>query len=644
MKRNSGVAVRSKALSVFGAQFSRSLLVIGIVAAFCAAMLAGFLAMERSDARDEASRSFQDSVSMADRYLDQLKYTLAEISMNTSMYPVVDGKLTNNFDYTKIIEAMRTSVFVRKQNEFAPYLDAIFIVLPERCDSIVDSSGTYRRDTFFTTQYKNSIYNDEFWLDEMQKEFVFKMYPSSKFDSVRNVALSEKNLTPIAYKLPANNNFIFVGLLDMNGILNSLTGGAAHNVAVFDQVGNLLLAPNSKCNFTSEFSMDGKAVKRAQGGYLFRVESPLNGLVYYRWVSNGDLFSAIDRIGVLFALLLIAATALAIFLAFIFARRDDRAVQRIGDALRGGGFDDDEELRALPSANLRFVQGGVDSLLARNDAYYKEITQKDSLLKAVFLQSRMRDIYVSIDDVENQLSISQNYVLLCFRVNFKEQFHQNIQEEQGKITFFLKQLIELYLSNAKLEATTFQIESDQIVSVVSLDQVEYEKIPGILDNIVLKLNNEGEYVFFTIVVSEPHENIAELKPLYDHLYAISKYAPPGDGDPGAARGRGQARRGSVLLQRRADGKALRHAPQRVCGGLCAVLRRNFGLQCKERGQRLRPVSAVYRGGQLRGQAGQPPVSHHAGHPQHRRGLQPAGQGSFTPPVPGSLRGADREDR
>ncbi|MEG2569999.1 MAG: AraC family transcriptional regulator, partial [Clostridia bacterium] len=179
---------------------------------------------------------------------------------------------------------------------------------------------------------------------------------------------------------------------------------------------------------------------------------------------------------------------------------------------------------ALPTNSAEYIQNSVTALIEQNENYAASISEKDSLLRAIFLQSRMRDIYVSIEDVENQIDISQTYVMLYMRVHYKEEFYQSIQEEQGKSTFFLKQLIELYLGTAKMSATTFQIENDQIVSIISTS--DEQEVMDSVHTMIKKLDNESDYVFFTIVVSHLHDDVGALKANFDKMSEIARYAKP----------------------------------------------------------------------------------------------------------------------
>ncbi len=217
---------------------------------------------------------------------------------------------------------------------------------------------------------------------------------------------------------------------------------------------------------------------------------------------------------VIFTLLAVIAS---FFVAFSFTKRISSSISALADRLDGDPQADATLLSYIDAESARIIE--------QNTSYSSAINEKDSLLKGIFLQSRMRDIYVSLDDVEAQLSDSKPFVMVYFRVHYKDAFFQTIREDPSKSTFFLKQLIELYFSSEDRESSTFQVENDQIVSMISAE----DGADGVMDMVnaaVKKLENESDYVFFTIVISKLHNDSSALKSHFDQLSRLSRYAMP----------------------------------------------------------------------------------------------------------------------
>lgn len=467
--------------------------------------------------------SFSKSVDTIDRYFNQMKYTFAEVSMDSSMYAVTERKPIQSYEHTQMVETMRTCVFARSQNEFAPYIETLFIVTPLTNQVIIESTGTYLRDSFFSQHYINPLYNDGFWQGEMQKDFVFKTYPVDEYTSVRNAVVSNRMLTPVAYKHPANNNFIMVSLVDICKMLTDIFGENKPDIIIYNNEGEIVYPKTPKFDAGALGFSEQTNSAKAKDGYVLKRATAVNGLVYYGYYPSSGLLYKVENSRVIFLLAYLLTLAIAISLAALFAASFNRPVKQIIDEINNNNLFKEKIGSDLKS--LRFIKDSIRFLISQNTDYLSDINKKDSILKSIFLQSRMRDIYVSIDDVESQINISGSFAIIYMRVNYKDTFYSYLQEESGKATFFLKQLIELYLENIDIEATTFQIENDQIVSVLNVEP-DFEGIGELVRSIVSKLENESEYAFFTVVASDVHDDISGIKSIYDRMYELSKYAKP----------------------------------------------------------------------------------------------------------------------
>ncbi len=172
-----------------------------------------------------------------------------------------------------------------------------------------------------------------------------------------------------------------------------------------------------------------------------------------------------------------------------------------------------------------YIKNSVDTLTEKISGFNRIVNEKDSLLKGIFIQSRMRDVYVSLDDVEKSIDNSLSYVMILIRVHYKDEFFTGSNDDPSKATFFLKQLIELYFSSEENEAITFQVENDKIVSIINVN-TEAAHIIEMISSAVKKLENESDYVFFTFVVSKLNDSSVTLKENFDKLSRLSRYAMP----------------------------------------------------------------------------------------------------------------------
>ncbi|MBR5479283.1 MAG: helix-turn-helix domain-containing protein [Clostridia bacterium] len=235
-------------------------------------------------------------------------------------------------------------------------------------------------------------------------------------------------------------------------------------------------------------------------------------------VSLHFIAPTIAPVATVFCVLL--SLAASVYVAYTKSKKLANSVSALAEQ-----FPNDSE---IPDGTTLFtyINDKSSKVIEQNEMYSTTISEKDSLLKGIFLQSRMRDIYVSLDDVEAQLNDSPPFMMVYFRIHYKDTFFETIQEEPSKSTFFLKQLIELYFTHDGFESSTFQVENDQIVSIINAETSSQDAVVEMVNSAVKKLENESEYVFFTVVVSNLHDDSTALKAQFDRLSRLARYAKP----------------------------------------------------------------------------------------------------------------------
>ncbi len=471
----------------------------------------------------QSQQQFDTSVSALDHYLDQLKYTYAEIVSDPSFLSVVDGSCGANYNYASVVKTMRTIAYGRKQNEFIPYLDSLYLLMPTSNPIVVGSEGTCERADFFASHFRSEQYPEEFWSSEMAKDFTFQLYVPAAFHAADGAAAGAV-LMPIAYKLPANKNFLLLSTFNLNSAVNDLLPAQAGQLVITNQNGVLYSSDPVDDALITTIENANDPVTLNADRYIYRRDSSLGTLCYYYIIPSSAVFSPANRLIWTMFLVGVLVTLLSVLFAVFASRRVCKDACRITQKLSDCVVCEEGEDAAFSGYLFDYLDAGISALVEKNRGYAGMISEKDSLLRTVFLQSRVRDIYVSIEDAEKQLSIAQAYVMIYMRVHYKDAFYESIQEEQGKATFFLKQLIELYFSATKDDCVTFQIETDQIVSIINT--AARDEVMNLAQAAIKKLENESDYVFFTVVISDVHQDVSALKTNFDHLAELSKYALP----------------------------------------------------------------------------------------------------------------------
>ncbi len=464
---------------------------------------------------EKMETEFQHGAKDVSKMLSQMKYSMSELSVKfAGANEFASGTY---IDKNTMRADMRSVLVDRRQNEFSKYLTTVFVIDGKREGYVYELTGTFANDVFFSQYFVSETYTNDFWRGQIDNSDSFVIYPSYVFATAKEAKRIDVELIPVTYKPQDGSGYIIVALLDAASI-ESEYGFSA----LFDDEGKMLYTSKEAKNIDKNVLLSGKAGVRE--GNLFKyIDEQNGGLQIIGFVSSTEINSAAGSAGLVgglvYAVFLLASLGVAVYASLRYSLK----IKAVSD-----------ELVKHPAVLSKY-ETGIQSIVDINDAIKLVLTHdlkasaegsgKDSVLDALFLQSRVRDVYVGVEHMEEKVSVSNSFYMIYFRVNYKRDFENYIDHDAGKATFFLMQLIEMYLETWGIRATTFQVENNGIVSVFDAEEELFEE-KDIVDSIVAKLANESEYAFFTVAVSDVCNDIEKLKKVYDNLIDLSKYGKP----------------------------------------------------------------------------------------------------------------------
>ncbi len=459
---------------------------------------------------------FNNNSKNVQRNISSIRYSMAELAV----------KIASNreFEYGTYLEDntlradMRAILVDRRQAEFSKFLLTAFIVDLNKEGYVYELTGTYPADVFFNQLYVNGTYQNEYWRSAASNGSSFRICPSSEFSAVMDIKRSDVNVLPVSYKPQANSQFVIVALFDADAMAKELGFSA-----ILSESGEVIFNNGEMPEGFETY--DKNSHKKLGGNYIFRFTDEQNQNLQIFGEVRGKDVNAVSGNGFRRVfIILISAVVFAVLGGAAAARKYSSEMKMICSVLEenngvrnhiGKKIENEEQI--LDS--VKFLASGTSRTIsdAGNGA---------SLLDSMFLQSKMRDVYVGIDDIEEKVAVSRSFYMIYLRVNYREEFEHYIGKDLGKATFFLKQLIEMHLESIGVDATTFQIENNGIVSVFRDECPDDEVKREITSGILARLENESEYAYFTVVVSDTYKGIENIKSVYDGLIDLARYAKP----------------------------------------------------------------------------------------------------------------------
>lgn len=449
------------------------------------------------------------------RTISQIKYAMLEVSVKLAAdRQFEDGTYLED---NGLRADMRAVLVDRRQNEFSKFLSTAFIVDTLKPGYVYELTGTFTTDVFFNQYYVSEIYTNDFWVSQMSAGEAFNIFPAHTFSTAREAKRVDATLLPVAYKPQDASRYIIVTMLDMTAMAEhfGISG-------MLSKDGEALYVSDATAGINEKDILSSEVKTRS--GYILKFLDNQNGDVeIFKVISLPEMRSEKGNAGFVAVIIFFAFFLIAVLVSVIISFKWSLRASAIA-----------EEISKNSGVKAQFENGinsfgemyeGVKLITSHDIRNAIETNNKESVLDSLFLQSRMRDVYVGIDDIEETVDISRSFFMIYLRVNYKEEFDKYIGKDSGKATFFLKQLIEMYLETWGIKATTFQIENNGIVSVFDTNE-GFSGEKDIVESIISKLSNESEYAFFTVAVSNIYNGIENIKNVYDVLIDISKYGKP----------------------------------------------------------------------------------------------------------------------
>ena len=456
----------------------------------------------------------------------------------------VDAQMQNLINELEMItNKIKNDIFLRLFNEFYTFFNGAY-VSPYTYKLMDDELNTIKvnekyiiemfiiikspeklampNEMLFNIFYTNNEYTKEFWLKEMEDKFTFRFYQSKYFQDISNFAFSsEKYLMPIAFKHNINSKFIMVALIDVGKLLNLTKSDFTDDLYIYTNDG-LLLYPESidrevREHFLQEEQLEQSYIK-LDDGYMFVHEDRDNQLTYYKFYSNTPVKQQIKEASIVIQVIVLISILISAFLAFYIVKRFNNPVKQIVELIK----QQEKERETEISSDFKSIAKNIKGIIEKSNTYEEDINKKDSLLKSFSFKVKMFDIFEGTSSEIDELSKFNDYIIIYFKLHFKAMFYEQIFESEGKGTFFLRELIEIYTGNCFKESVTFQAGSDQIVCVANIES-SFKEAVACVEQIAKRLEPEEEFVFFTIACTGRYRNVSEIKNAYSKALEIVEY-------------------------------------------------------------------------------------------------------------------------
>ncbi len=460
---------------------------------------------------NNTNERFNNVFKSFDQYFDLLQKTAIRLYLEKDIQSILNKKTISNYDVYTVYKILNNY-----SNDF-PYVST-FYLFTQKTDFIITPHATYNKDSFFNTFYYNTMYTEDFWLWEGKKNFNYRLYPAMDFIYYASPGKARSYyLMPIVFK-GANNGGIIVALIDIVSLANDIDSSFMKDFYIVDYDNTLLYTNASSADFSGLSEDLNSSFKKVDQGYLFSLKSNKKGIKYYKLIPNDEIKRELRKTNLIFVLFIIISIIISLIISIYMVIKFNNPVKQIAALIDQGENDNIKNA----GVNLYDIQNHVQKMVSENIYYAEKINERDSMLKNFLYQSKIKNIYSDINQIIDEAVVRSDYAIIYFKVHYRDRYFQEVSSQSCVGTFYLKELIELYIENSFDGSITFHTEKDQIISIVNVD-TKSQNIRQKSEDILDKLKSEDEYLFLTVVISNVYKDISKLSDAYYRTIELSKY-------------------------------------------------------------------------------------------------------------------------
>jgi YesN/AraC family two-component response regulator len=409
----------------------------------------------------------------------------------------------DNFDYYLAYTLMEDiQQFV---NNSALYLDNLIIVFKDSSFALEKSRGSDAR-TMFSRYFLSDDYSFEYWMDEFNRSEHMRIGASSVFAEVGwdKKKINPKTLIPIIVKNKQNPNFYMIALADARRMHADFHRSFNESFYVIDKAGRPYFAssPAESPDFPV-FRDDHGFVKVGSTYYFYKKGK--SGLTYVNLVPDRHIHSQM-KWNLSFVLMLAFSVVLSVIASFLFSYLLNEPVKKFIDDIQK------LNLRFPRSSRIKefnIIQERLSQIVKANRDIHQDLMQKKSLLRYYAYMNKLKNIRFHLSDLNDLIVSDKPFTLILFRLTYKPQLMDSLGVEEDRATSFIREYVDLAVSMHHQESLTFQMENDQILSIVFPQQGDSEDMSESLAAIKQTLDLEKDYCFLTIAVCSRSKHFNE---------------------------------------------------------------------------------------------------------------------------------------
>jgi len=438
-----------------------------------------------------------------DNLLMELQNTTLLLSSDSNLYDIFysENKLDINDSY-KIASMTSTLLKFRTTKKL---IDSVYII-HKSSNEVLDTSGTYTMENFFTKSFKYSNYDENFWMNYNIKTNFYQLLKPSllknenyEFPQTRMVIpFVTSNITSIKSK---NMFVINISVNELSKLLDKYKLIPSSKMCIIDKDGTLIASNDTSINNEITTNKDFLSKLSKSSNNIFEYDlmgsktlvinfnsssAKFNGFTYIAFIPFDDFYNQIVSVKKLAYIILFSGIFLSVIIAYFSSKRIYKPINNIVEFLSK----ENSETAIENISEVDYIDNQIKKILASETSLKRDLSIVMPLASEQYLIKILTNSHSLLDDnIKNFIhdnNFNFKYPAFCViiaELKFTEKYFNNYSSEEY---LSLIKCLSKIISNIALEKyLTYVLSLSKNTLCVLVNLPEDEILENITSNIKL---------------------------------------------------------------------------------------------------------------------------------------------------------------
>ncbi|AWP27716.1 AraC family transcriptional regulator [Paenibacillus sp. Cedars] len=404
-------------------------------------------------------------------------------------------------------------------NNHLLYMDNLILYF-KKDSFVLDKDTSSNADIYFSKFYSSDNYPVDYWENLLEEKFSSKLLPAVYFleQDIRNTPRLVGRSFPFLVKNSFQNNFYMIAMINADQLFNNFHNSINDHFHILDPSGQLIFSSGQGSADSIPILDNSSNFTKHGGNYYFHKTGEITGYTYINVIPDSNI-SVHKRMNMTLVTLLVLSVVISIIASILFSIRLNSPIKNIADSIQH--LNKNAPYRSKIK-EFDIISSGVTQMMQLNRDIHEDLNKKNVLLKYYAYTSKLKNIHSHIHELKHMVLSKKPYLLILFEFTIKKTMLDKTELKE-RWTYFIKEFIDYKVSQAYEDSLTFQIEENQVLSIVTAEPNRLNETEEILESMKQVFDHDREHSFFTISVSTIYQDTLDLNAAYGQVLELNKH-------------------------------------------------------------------------------------------------------------------------